>query len=143
MSWQSIVQSLGLVALLGVTVPPLGRYLAAVFGGDKAPGDRVFKPIERFLYRASGIDERREQEWRTYAMSLLAFSLASVGALYLILRIQGGLPLNGSDRAGMHPAGAFNTAVSFVTNTNWQGYAGGVTVSNLTQMIGLTVQNVV
>lgn len=143
MSWQGLVQVMVIALLLAVTVPPLGRYLHAVFGGGPVRGDRVFRPVERAIYRACGIDETREQRWSTYALSLLAFSMMGVVALYVLLRVQGSLPLNPTHRGALPPRGAFNTAISFVTNTNWQWYSGEVTVSHLSQMIGLTVQNVV
>jgi potassium-transporting ATPase potassium-binding subunit len=107
----------------------------------KAPGDRVFLPIERLVYRLCGIDETREQRWSTYALSLLAFSLMSVLFVYGFQRLQGALPLNPNHFKGVAPGLSFNTAVSFVTNTNWQNYAGESTMSYLTQMAGLAVQN--
>ena len=143
MTWQAFLQALVLIGLLAVTVPPLGRYIAAVHNGEPNRADRVFGPVERMIYRACGIDARREQRWSTYALALVAFSLTSVLLLYLLLRTQGTLPLNPTGRAGMPPAGAFNTAISFVTNTNWQWYAGEASASHLSQMAGLTVQNVV
>ena len=146
MSWTAFVQALVLIALLGITVPPLGRYLADVYGArpdGTAPGDRIFRPVERVIYRFSGIDERREQRWNVYALSLLAFSVVSVLALYGLQRAQGVLGFNPTDRGSVSPWGAFNTAISFVTNTNWQWYSGEVTMSYLTQMVGLAVQNFV
>jgi K+-transporting ATPase ATPase A chain len=146
MSWQDIVFGLLLVVLLLVTVPPLGRYMADVYGNRKdgtAPGDRIFNPIERFIYRVCGIDDKREQRWNVYALSLVAFSLVSLLLLYGLQRLQGSLPFNPTDRPGVTPWGAWNVAISFVTNTNWQWYSGEVTMSHLTQMIGLTVQNFV
>ncbi|HEY4332360.1 MAG TPA: potassium-transporting ATPase subunit KdpA, partial [Ilumatobacteraceae bacterium] len=146
MSWQALVQGLILIALLVVTVPPLGRYMAAVYGSradGSAPGDRVFGPIERALYRVGRVDARREQRWNVYALSLLAFSLVSILALYAIQRLQGSLPFNPTDRPAITPWGSWNVAVSFVTNTNWQWYSGEVAISHLTQMIGLGVQNFV
>ncbi|MEY2521527.1 MAG: potassium-transporting ATPase potassium-binding subunit [Ilumatobacteraceae bacterium] len=146
MSWQAIVFGLLLVLLLLVTVPPLGRYMAAVYGGREdgtAPGDRLFNPIERFIYRVCGIDHKREQRWNVYALALVAFSLVSVLVLYALQRLQGSLPFNPTDRVAVTPWGSWNVAVSFVTNTNWQWYSGEVTMSHLTQMIGLTVQNFV
>ncbi len=146
MSWTAFVQALVLVALLGVTVPPLGRYLADVYGArpdGTAPGDQFFRRLERIIYRFSGIDERREQRWNVYALSLLAFSVVSVLALYGLQRAQGVLGFNPTDRGSVSPWGAFNTAISFVTNTNWQWYSGEVAMSHLTQMVGLAVQNFV
>ena len=137
------LQLVVLVAAVGVTTPLLGAYLAAVLGGGPARGDRVFLPLERMLYRLAGVDPRREQPWSAYALSLLAFSAVSVLGLYLLQRLQGALFLNPTDVDGVPPALAFNTAVSFVTNTNWQNYGGESTMSHLTQMAGLTVQNFV
>jgi len=141
MNWQSWLQ-LGLVVVaLGVTTPLLGRYMARVFGGGAAPGDRVFGPIERLAFRIGRIDPEAEQRWTVYAYSLLAFSLVSVLLLYLIQRLQGVLPLNPNAMSAVGQLTAFNTAVSFVTNTNWQSYSGESTMSHLTQMAGLAVQN--
>ena len=143
MSVQNWLQLLALVGLVAAGTRLLGPYLARVFGGGSAPGDRVFLPVERLLYRVGRIDPEREQPWTVYALSLLAFSAVSVVGLYLLQRVQGALPLNPTDVAAVPPALAFNTAVSFVTNTNWQNYGGESTMSHLTQMAGLTVQNFV
>ena len=143
MSAASWLQLGALLALVIAGTCLLGPYLAAVYGGGRAPGDRVFLPIERALYRLAGVDPEREQPWTVYALSLLAFSGLSVVGLYLLQRVQGALPLNPADVEGVPPALAFNTAVSFVTNTNWQNYGGEATMSHLTQMVGLTVQNFV
>jgi potassium-transporting ATPase potassium-binding subunit len=130
-----------LVGLVLVTTPVLGAYLARVLGGGAAPGDRVFLPAENAVYRFAGVDPRREQPWNVYALSLLAFSVVSLLGLYLLQRIQGALFLNPTDVVGVPSALAFNTAASFVTNTNWQNYGGESTMSHLTQMAGLAVQN--
>jgi potassium-transporting ATPase potassium-binding subunit len=130
-----------LVGLVLVTTPVLGAYLARVLGGGAAPGDRVFLPAENAVYRVVGVDPRREQPWNVYALSLLAFSVVSLLGLYLLQRIQGALFLNPTDVVGVPSALAFNTAASFVTNTNWQNYGGESTMSHLTQMAGLAVQN--
>jgi potassium-transporting ATPase potassium-binding subunit len=146
MSWRDVFEIVALVVLLGVTVPPLGRYIAAVYGSRRdgtAPGDRLFSPIERRLYRWMRTDPSREQRWNVYALSMLAFSLVSLLALYALLRLQGSLPFNPTDRDSVSPTGAFNVAISFVTNTNWQWYSGEVAMSHLTQMLGLAVQNFV
>ena len=146
MTWQAIIFGLVLIILLVVTVPPLGRYMADVYGyreDGTSPGDRFFNPIERFIYRMCGIDHRREQRWNVYALSLVAFSLVSLILLYGLQRLQGSLPFNPTDRPGVTPWGSWNVAVSFVTNTNWQWYSGEVSMSNLTQMLGLAVQNFV
>ena len=134
-------QLLALVALVLVTARLLGPYLARVLGGGSAPGDRVFLPIERVVYRAVGVDPEREQRWNVYAVSLLAFSAVSVIGLYALERLQGVLPLNPTDVTAVPPALSFNTAASFVTNTNWQNYGGESTMSHLTQMAGLAVEN--
>jgi len=156
MSTSSWLQLLAIIVLVAGGTRLLGPYLAAVYGDDddvdgatgparraKAPGDRIFNPIERFIYRLCGIDADREQRWTSYALSLLAFSLVSVLALYALLRFQHVLPLNPTDAPAVPGPLAFNTAVSFVTNTNWQNYGGELAMSHLTQMIGLTVQNFV
>jgi K+-transporting ATPase ATPase A chain len=143
MSAANWLQLAVLVALVILTTPLLGAYLARVLGGAAAPGDRLFLPVERAVYRVLGVDASREQPWSVYALSLLAFSGVSVVGLYLLQRVQGVLPLNPTDVAGVPPALGFDTAASFVTNTNWQNYAGESTMSHLTQMAGLTVQNFV
>ena len=135
MSWQAIVQALVLVAMLVIAVPLLGRYMAAVYGVRKdgsAPGDRFFNPIERFIYKVCRIDHKREQRWNVYALSLVAFSVMSVLFLYALLRLQGNLFFNPTDRSNMSPMGSFNAAISFVTNTNWQWFSGEVAISHLT-----------
>ena len=151
MSSQGLVQLVLLFVALAVAVPPLGRYMARVYGRSAdvdggpapAPGDRVFLPIERFVYRIVGVDERKEQRWNVYAVSLLAFSILSLLLTYLILRIQGSLPLNPTDREGVPAYGAWNAAVSFTTNTNWQWYSGEQSMSHFSQMVALAVQNFV
>jgi K+-transporting ATPase ATPase A chain len=133
-----------LIGVLLVTAPPLGWYMAKVYGEeDKAPGDRVFGPVERLIYRICRVNPEREQRWTVYAFSLFAFSLVSFLLLYGLQRLQGQLPLNPVDLPAVVPNVAFNAAVSFMTNTNWQNYAGEATMSHLTQMAGLTVQNFV
>lgn len=143
MSWQGWFQLAALVGLVLVTTRLLGPYLARVLDVGPAPGDRFFLPLEQAIYRIAGVDPAREQPWSVYAVSLLAFSVVSVLGLYLLQRMQGLLPLNPTDVEGVPSALAFNTAASFVTNTNWQNYAGESTMSHLTQMAGLTVQNFV
>jgi len=143
MTVASWVQLGFLLVLLFVSTPLLGRYIAKVYGGRSAPGDRIFGPLERVIYRATGVDAEGEQRWNVYALSLLAFSAASVLFLYAMQRLQGHLPLNPDHMKGVGPAISFNTAISFVTNTNWQNYSGESTMSQLTQMVGLAVQNFV
>ncbi|GAC1368405.1 MAG: potassium-transporting ATPase subunit KdpA [Actinomycetota bacterium] len=132
-----------LIVALAICAPLIGRYLAKVHGGGKAPGDRIFGPVERAVYRVCGIDPEGEQHWKVYAFSLLAFSLVSLLLLYAQLRLQGHLPLNPDHFKGLPPALAFNTAVSFLTNTNWQNYSGESTMAQLTQMAGLAFHNFV
>jgi potassium-transporting ATPase potassium-binding subunit len=136
-------QLLALIALLGITAPLLGKFIANVYEGGPSRLDRVFGPVEKLFYRLCRIDPDREQRWNVYALAMLAFSIVSFFLLYALQRFQGSLPFNPTDVAGVTPGLAFNTAVSFVTNTNWQSYAPETTVSHLTQMVGLTVQNFV
>ena len=146
MSGAGLVQFLALLAVLGLTAPPLGRYMAAVYGAradGSAPGDRFFAPVERVIYRLLRVDSRREQRWNVYAIALLAFSLLSFLAVYALQRFQASLPFNPTDMPAVAPLGAFNVAVSFVTNTNWQWYSPELTMGHLTQMLGLAVQNFV
>ncbi len=141
MSSASWLQLLVIIGLLGAGTRVLGPYLASVYDGSASRADRVFGPAERLIYRLCGIDEKREQRWNTYALSLVAFSLMSVLFLFFLQRFQGSLPFN-PDGLGAVPAPlAWNTSVSFVTNTNWQNYAGETTMSQFTQMAGLAVQN--
>jgi K+-transporting ATPase ATPase A chain len=143
MSAATWVQLLVIVGILAVLVPVTGRYLAAVYAGGPAPGDRVFGPVDRLVYRICGIDESSEQRWTGYLRSLLVFSLIGFVVLYMILRFQGTLPGNPVDLGAVPSALAFNTTISFVTNTNWQAYGGETTLSYFSQMVGLTVQNFV
>jgi K+-transporting ATPase ATPase A chain len=136
-------QLIALIVVIGATAPLLGRYMANVYEGGPSRLDRVFGPVERVIYRACRIDPEREQRWNVYTLSVLAFSVVGILLLYLIQRIQSGLPFNPTDMANVAPALSLNTAVSFVTNTNWQSYAGESTLSHLTQMTGLTVQQFV
>ncbi|TPI23850.1 potassium-transporting ATPase subunit KdpA [Mesorhizobium sp. B3-2-1] len=138
--WIQIVLYCGILALL---VKPLGFYMHRVFKGDRTPLSPVFRPLERGLYRICGTSEREEQHWTTYAVALLLFNLAGFLVLYVLQRLQGSLPYNPAGMSAVDPALAFNTAASFMTNTNWQNYGGESTMSYLVQMAGLTVQNFV
>jgi K+-transporting ATPase ATPase A chain len=133
-----------LIAALLVTTPLLGGYMAKVYEPSlgRPRGDRFFSAVERPIYRLCGIDPDSEQRWTVYALSLLAFSLVSVLVLYAQLRLQRHLPLNPDRYKGIEPKLAFNTAVSFLTNTNWQAYGDGV-MSHLSQMAGLAFHNFV
>ena len=131
-----------LLIVLAVT-PPLGRYIARVFNRDRTWLDPVLVPLERAVYRATGVDDRSEMAWTEYAAAMLAFSGVSMVFLYVIERTQGWLPWNPAALAAVAPDLAFNTAASFTTNTNWQAYSGETTVSYLTQMAGLAYHNFV
>lgn len=135
---------IGLLFLVVSTlVKPLGLFMAQVFAGERNVLTPMLAPVERGFYFTAGVDPEAEQGWFAYALSMLAFSMAGFAALYAILRLQFYLPLNPQGLAGMSPDLAFNTAVSFVTNTNWQSYGGETTLSHISQMAGLTVQNFV
>ncbi len=138
------LELLALIAALAVTTPIIGSYLAKIYDPSlgRPLGDRAFSAIERPIYRICGIDPDSEQRWTTYAYSLLAFSLVSVLILYAQLRLQGHLLLNPDHYKGVSPGLAFNTSVSFLTNTNWQAYGDGV-MSDFTQMAGLAFHNFV
>ena len=143
MTTNDLVHFLVLVAALALTVPLLGRYMARVYEGRPQWIDRFTLPLERAVYRVTGVDESAEQTWRGYATGVLTFSGISILILYGIERLQGHLPLNPGHVPGVLAPLSWNTAVSFVTNTNWQNYSGETTMSLLTQMVGLTVQNFV
>jgi K+-transporting ATPase ATPase A chain len=132
-----------LFTVVAALVKPLGLFMARVFSGERTFLSPVLGPVERGFYAAAGVDQKTEQGWVAYTLSMLAFSMAGFAALYAILRLQFYLPLNPQGFAGMAPDLAFNTAVSFVTNTNWQSYGGETTLSHFSQMAGLTVQNFV
>jgi K+-transporting ATPase ATPase A chain len=138
--WLQILLYCGIVLAL---VKPLGGYMTRVFTGERTFLSPVLVPIERGLYALSGTSDREEQHWTTYAISMLAFNLLGALVLYALLRLQAVLPYNPAGMAAVGPELSFNTATSFVSNTNWQNYGGESTMSYLTQMAGLTVQNFV
>ncbi|HEY6303946.1 MAG TPA: potassium-transporting ATPase subunit KdpA [Terriglobales bacterium] len=129
------------LALILAITKPLGVFMAKVFNGEGTFLDPVLRPIERLLYRVTGVDEKREMSWTEYAFTMLLFSGASMLLLYLIERVQQWLPLNPQKFGAVAQALAFNTAASFTTNTNWQNYSGESTMSYLTQMAGLAYHN--
>lgn len=129
------------IALFVALAKPMGAWLYALYGGQNMPGARIMAPVERGFYKLSGVDPAREQSWVGYAVALLAFNIGGMFLLFAILKMQGSLPLNPQGFEGVESWLAFNTAVSFVTNTNWQNYGGETTLSHLSQMAGLTVQN--
>ncbi|HOW56786.1 MAG TPA: potassium-transporting ATPase subunit KdpA [Smithellaceae bacterium] len=127
--------------ILTLLAIPLGEFMASVFSGGKNYLTPFFLPVERFLYRLLGVDEKEEMSWKSYAVALLFFNAIGIAALLFLQFIQGILPLNPQKLGAVRWDTALNTAVSFVTNTNWQSYSGEQTMSYLTQMLGLTVQN--
>src|SRR6187431_740395 len=131
-----------LLAIFLVT-PALGGFMARVFTRQRTWLDPVVRPVEQLIYKLTGVDETREMRWTEYAVSLLLFSVVSLLVLYAMQRLQGVLPLNPQGVAGVPPDLAFNTAVSFTTNTNWQAYSGESTMSYFTQMAGLAYHNFV
>ncbi|WP_105429270.1 potassium-transporting ATPase subunit KdpA [Neorhizobium sp. T6_25] len=136
--WLQILLFCGIIIAL---VKPLGGYMTRVFSGERTFLSPVLVPIERGLYVMAGTSEREEQHWTSYAVSLLMFNLLGVVVLYAIMRLQAGMPYNPVGMGAVPPELSFNTAVSFVSNTNWQNYGGESTMSYLTQMVGLNVQN--
>ncbi|MCK5932768.1 MAG: potassium-transporting ATPase subunit KdpA [Fulvimarina manganoxydans] len=135
------LQILVILAAVVAFAMPLGAFMSKVFQGERNVLTPVLGPVERSFHRLAGIDPGKEQSWLGYALAMLAFNAAGFLILYLLLRAQGLLPFNPQGFAGLSPDLAFNTAVSFVTNTNWQAYGGETTMSHLSQMAGLTVQN--
>ena len=131
-----------LTAVLLIT-KPLGGFMARVFARERTWLDPVMRPLERILYRLTGVDESHEMDWKEYALALLLFSAVSMILLYVLQRVQqwGWLPWNPQKLPGVAPALAFNTAASFTTNTNWQNYVPETTMSYLTQMVGLAHHN--
>jgi K+-transporting ATPase ATPase A chain len=143
MTANGIFQLVFYVAVLLALAKPLGAYMARVYEGHRVALDRVLGGLERLVYRAGRVWPNREMGWKAYALAMLWFNLLGLLAVYLLQRFQGGLPLNPLGLTGVSPDSAFNTAVSFASNTNWQGYGGETTMSYLTQMLALTVQNFV
>src|SRR5271154_4882610 len=138
--WAQIALVLALVVACAI---PLSRLIAGLFAGESNFLSPMFGPVERGFYRLAGVDPAREQDWFTYTIAMLVFSIAGFLSLYAIQRLQNFLPLNPRDFDAVPPDLAFNTADSFITNTNWQNYSGETTMSHLTQMLGLTVHNFV
>ncbi len=132
-----LVFTLILVAL----AKPVGLWLFAIYEGRRTPLHTVLCPVERGFYKLAGVDPNAEQSWRRYALHMLAFQLVTLLFTYLVLRFQDVLPMNPRGLAGLSPDGAMNVAISFTTNTNWQWYAGEGALSNLSQMLGLTIHN--
>src|SRR5271157_1689956 len=129
-----------LIVVAAIT-KPLGTYMARVFSGEKTFMDPVMRPVERLVFRLTGVDETHEMRWTEYAVSILLLSVVSMIVLYLIMRVQYWLPWNPERFTAVAPDLAFNTAASFTTNTNWQVYSGESTMSYFTQMAGLAYHN--
>jgi potassium-transporting ATPase potassium-binding subunit len=136
--WMQILLFCAIVVAL---VKPLGGYMTRVFNGERTFLSPALRPVEAVLYGISGVDERREQHWLTYTVAMLLFHVGGFVILYALMRLQGVLPFNPAEQSAVAPDLAFNTSVSFITNTNWQNYGGEGTMSYLTQMLGLTHQN--
>jgi len=143
MTANGIFQILLFLGLLLLAVKPLGVYVYAAMEGQPTWIDRMFDPVERLIYRVCGVDPTQEQHWTTYTVAMLLFNLAGLFLLYLLQRLQGVLPLNPQGLSAVPPDLAWNTAVSFTTNTNWQNYSGESALSYLVQMAGLTFHNFV
>src|SRR4051812_13956287 len=117
--------------------------MARVYEGEATLAEKVFGPLERLIYRLLRVDAKEEMTWKTYALATMFFNIVGLLFVYLLQRLQGSLPGNPAALSAVSPDSSFNTAISFATNTNWQGYSGEQTLSYLTQMLGLTVQNFV
>jgi potassium-transporting ATPase potassium-binding subunit len=143
MTGNALIQTAVYVFTLLLLAKPLGGYMARVYEGRFGVFTRILTPIENLIYRLSGVDPAQGMRWTQYALAMLAFNLLGLLAVYALQRLQMALPLNPQSLPAVTPDSAFNTAISFATNTNWQGYSGEATMSYLTQMLGLTVQNFV
>ncbi|MGN6286824.1 MAG: potassium-transporting ATPase subunit KdpA [Afipia sp.] len=135
------VQIILFCAIIAALVVPVGGYMTRVFNGESTFLSPVLRPLEIVLYRAAGVDEKSEQHWLAYTLAMLLFHVCGFILLYALLRLQAVFPFNPAAQSAMAPDLAFNTATSFLTNTNWQNYGGESTLSYLSQMLGLTVQN--
>jgi K+-transporting ATPase ATPase A chain len=144
MTPNGVLQIVLYLAVLLLLAKPLGSFMARVYEGQRVFGlERVLGPVERLIYRVSGVRPDAEMNWKTYAVAALVFHIVGFAALYILMRVQDLLPLNPQGFAATSPDLTFNTTVSFTSNTNWQNYGGETTLSYLTQMLGLTVQNFV
>jgi K+-transporting ATPase ATPase A chain len=143
MTANGVLQLVVYVVVLLALAKPLGAYMARVYEGRPCGLDKALGWLERLIYKLCGVRPSEEMGWKTYALTMLLFNLAGLLAVYALQRLQGMLPLNPQGLGAVSPDSSFNTAVSFATNTNWQGYGGETTMSYLTQMLGLTVQNFV
>ena len=135
------VQILLFCAIIVAITPPLGAYMTRVFSGERTFLSPILRPVEAAIYKIAGVDERHEQHAVTYTIAMLLFHVGGFLILYVLMRAQAGLPFNPAEQSAVAPDLSFNTAVSFITNTNWQNYGGESTMSYLVQMLGLTHQN--
>ena len=136
------IQIILFCAVIVALAEPLGGYMTRVFNGERTFLSPILRPVEAGLYWVGGVDEKREQHWLTYTVAMLLFHVGGFLILYALMRLQAVLPFNPQDQSAVAPDLAFNTAVSFITNTNWQNYGGESTMSYLVQMLGLTNQNI-
>jgi K+-transporting ATPase ATPase A chain len=143
MNLYSWIQLIFYIVVLLALAKPLGSFMARVYQGERTFLDRLLGPVERFIYRLSGVKADEEMNWKTYAVAAMIFNALGLLMLYGLQRFQAMLPLNPQGLGAVTPDSSWNTAVSFATNTNWQGYGGEVTMSHLSQMLGLAVQNFV
>jgi K+-transporting ATPase ATPase A chain len=141
MTFDGWIQIVLYVALVVALVKPLGAYMTRVFNGERTFLSPVLRPVESVLYKIAGVDEKQDQHWTTYAICMLLFHVFGFLILYALMRVQGALPYNPAGMTAVPEYLSFNTAVSFITNTNWQNYGGESTMSYLVQMLGLTHQN--
>src|SRR3974390_2750463 len=135
------IQILLYIAIILAITPVLGAYMTRVFNGERTFLSPVLRPVEAAIYWAGGVDEKREQDWLMYTVGMLLFHVGGFLILYVLMRVQGVLPFNPAGQTAVAPDMSFNTAVSCITNTNWQNYGGEGTMSYLVQMLGLTHQN--
>src|SRR5271169_3762531 len=135
------VQILLYCALIVAITPPLGAYMTKVFNGERTFLSPILRPVEIAIYKIAGVDERNEQHAVTYTVGMLLFHVGGFLILYVLMRVQGFLPFNPAEQSAVAEDLSFNTAISFITNTNWQNYGGESTMSYLVQMLGLTHQN--
>jgi K+-transporting ATPase ATPase A chain len=143
MNIYSLIQIVLFMVVLLALAKPLGSYMAKVYQGENTFLTRILGSVERFIYRVSGIDPKEEMDWKVYAIAMLTFNVLGLLFVYALQRLQGILPLNPQGLGAVSADSSWNTAASFASNTNWQGYGGEVTMSYLTQMLGLSVQNFV
>ncbi len=141
MTFEGWILILGFVGILLALTKPVGLWLFALYEGRRTPIHAILGPVETGFYKLSGIDPKQEQGWRRYALHMIVFNAVLMALTYAVLRLQGVLPGNPQGLAGLSPHLAFNTAISFTANTNWQSYAGESTMSNFSQMFGLTIHN--